>query len=243
MRLYCSVYQGCENDSCMSKKLLLVEDDVKLSNDINRQLVFEGFEVDTAFDGLIGERLVQRNQYDCLLFDVNMPGKNGYALAESVRTMKKTTPIILLTAFGEIEDKLQGFDCGADDYITKPFYFKELLARIKVALKRSEHYSVENKSIIIADLVIDLVKKEVYRNGILIKLTAREFLLLQLLAEAQGRPVSKKELIKTVWGTSFEIHTNTIEVFINLLRNKIDRNFSLKLIKTRSGFGYYLGKD
>jgi DNA-binding response OmpR family regulator len=227
----------------MNKKLLLVEDDIKLSNDIKKQLVFEGFEIDTAFDGLLGERLIQRNQYDCLLFDVNMPGKNGYDLAESVRKMKKTTPIILLTAFGEIEDKLQGFDCGADDYITKPFHFKELLARIKVALKRSEHYGIEKKSIIVADLVIDLAKKQVYRNDVPIKLTAREFLLLTILADAQGSPVSKKELIKTVWGTSFEINTNTIEVFINLLRNKIDKNFTPKLIKTRSGFGYYLGKD
>jgi len=227
----------------MNKKLLLVEDDIKLSNDIKKQLVFEGFEIDTAFDGLLGERLIQRNQYDCLLFDVNMPGKNGYDLAESVRKMKKTTPIILLTAFGEIEDKLQGFDCGADDYITKPFYFKELLARIKVALKRSEHYGNENKSIVVADMVIDLAKKQVYRNNVSIKLTAREFLLLTILAEAHGNPVSKKELIKTVWGTSLEINTNTIEVFINLLRNKIDKNFSPKLIKTRSGFGYYLAKD
>ena len=227
----------------MYKKILLVEDDVKLSNDIKRQLVFEGYEVDTAFDGVLGERLILRNKYDCLLLDINMPGKNGYDLAGSVRKMQKTTPIILLTAFGEIEDKLQGFDCGADDYVTKPFYFKELLARIKVAVKRSEHSGIENKSIVIADLVIDLEKKLVYRNGIPIKLTAREFLLLKILAEAQGNPVSKKELIKTVWGASFEFNTNTIEVFINLLRNKIDKNFLPKLIKTRSGFGYYLSKD
>ena len=227
----------------MYKKILLVEDDVKLSNDIKRQLVFEGYEVDTAFDGMLGERLIQRNKYDCLLLDINMPGKNGYDLAGSVRKMQKTTPIILLTAFGEIEDKLQGFECGADDYVTKPFYFKELLARIKVAVKRSEHSGTENTSIVIADLVIDLEKKLVYRNGTPIKLTAREFLLLKILAEAQGNPVSKKELIKTVWGASFEFNTNTIEVFINLLRNKIDKKFSPKLIKTRSGFGYYLSKD
>ncbi len=227
----------------MYKKILLVEDDVKLSNDIKRQLVFEGYEVDTAFDGVLGERLILRNKYDCLLLDINMPGKNGYDLAGSVRKMQKTTPIILLTAFGEIEDKLQGFECGADDYVTKPFYFKELLARIKVAVKRSEHSGIENKNIVIADLVIDLEKKLVYRNGTPIKLTAREFLLLKILAEAQGNPVSKKELIKTVWGASFEFNTNTIEVFINLLRNKIDKKFSPKLIKTRSGFGYYLSKD
>jgi two-component system OmpR family response regulator len=224
-------------------KILLVEDDTNLSNDLKYQLSSERFEVDTAFDGLAAERILDKNKYDCVLLDVNLPGKNGFDLAKSIREKQITSPIIMLTAFGEINDKLQGFDCGADDYITKPFFFQELLARIKVSLKRSEHSARIGNVIKIEDLEIDLVKKTVKRKDTNIKLTVREFALLSVLAEANGDAVSKKELLSTVWGSTFEANTNTIEVFINLLRNKIDKHFEPKLIKTRTGFGYYLGKD
>ena len=224
-------------------KILLVEDDVQLSDDLKHQLLAEGYEVDTSYDGLIAEKMVLRNNYDCILLDVNIPGISGYDLAKRIREQQIGTPVIMLTAFGEIEDKLQGFDNGADDYITKPFYFKELLARIKVFIKRSEQFVKENDLLVIEDLVIEPIKRQVMRNNIPIKLTVREYELLILLAEAKGVPVSKKELLSKVWGTTFEANTNTIEVFINLLRNKIDKNFGEKLIKTRTGFGYYLGKD
>lgn len=224
-------------------KILLVEDDIQLTNDLKHQLQAERFEVDSAFDGQIADKLVSRNKYDCILLDVNIPAINGYDLAKSIREKQINAPIIMLTAFGEIEDKLHGFDSGADDYITKPFYFKELLARIKVFLKRSEQLSKENDTLVIDDLVIEPRKRQVTRNDVQIKLTAREYELLMILAEAKGTPVSKKELLSKVWGTSFEANTNTIEVFINLLRNKIDKNFGEKLIKTRTGFGYYLGRD
>ena len=224
-------------------KILLIEDDASLSNDLKHQLVQEGFEVETAFDGLIAEKLIQRSKYDCILLDVNLPGKNGYELAKAIRSYGIATPIIMLTAFGEIDDKLQGFSEGADDYLTKPFFFKELLARIKVFLKRSEHFSLDSPLLVVADLVIDLAKKQVRRADVPIKLTAREFDLLKLLAEAKGNPVAKKELLAKVWGTTFETNTNTLEVFINLLRNKIDKPFEPKLIKTRIGFGYYLSAE
>lgn len=224
-------------------KILLVEDDARLSDDLKHQLVAERYEVDSAYDGLIAERMVLRNKYDCILLDVNIPGINGYDLAKSIREKQITSPIIMLTAFGEIEDKLHGFDNGADDYITKPFYFKELLARVKVFIKRSEQFTKENDIIVIEDLVIEPIKRQVTRANTSIKLTVREYELLMILAEAKGVPVSKKELLSKVWGTTFEANTNTIEVFINLLRNKIDKNFGEKLIKTRTGFGYYLGKD
>lgn len=224
-------------------RILLVEDDVQLSNDLKHQLQHEGFEVDTAFDGMIAERMAQRNKYECILLDVNIPGKNGYDFAKSIRYRQIATPIIMLTAFGEINDKLQGFEAGVDDYLTKPFFFKELLARIKVSLKRSEHYTKDEDVIVIHDLIIDIPAKQVRRGNLNIKLTAREFELLKTLAEADGDPVSKKELLHKVWGTTFEANTNTIEVFINLLRNKVDKNFDVKLIKTRVGFGYYLAKD
>lgn len=224
-------------------KILLVEDDVQLSDDLKHQFQAEQYEVDPAYDGLIAERMVLRNKYDCILLDVNIPGMNGYDLAKRIREKLISTPIIMLTAFGEIDDKLHGFENGVDDYMTKPFYFKELLARVKVFIKRSEQTVRENDVIVIEDLVIDPIKRQVMRSNVVIKLTAREYELLTILAEAKGVPVSKKELLSKVWGTTFEANTNTIEVFINLLRNKIDKNFGDKLIKTRTGFGYYLGKD
>ena len=224
-------------------RILLVEDDINLSNDLNRQLVSKNIEVDIAFDGLLAERMIQRTRYDCILADVNIPGKNGFDLVRSIRSRQIFTPVIMLTAFGEIDDKLEGFNSGADDYITKPFFFEELLARMKVILKRLENLGKNPELVIIEDLVIDLRKREVNRKDKPIKLTAREYEILVMLAEAQGEPVSKKEILNKVWGSSFGTNTNTIEVFINLLRNKIDKNFEPKLIKTRIGFGYSLGKS
>jgi DNA-binding response OmpR family regulator len=224
-------------------RILLVEDDVNLSEDLKKQLLLERYEVETAFDGLIAERLIARTAYDCILIDVNIPGKNGYELVKSIRSREISTPVIMITAFGEIDDKMQGFNSGADDYITKPFFFKELLARIKVFLRRSLHYNRDTELLHIEDLQINIPKREVSRMGNPIRLTAREFELLLILAESGGNPVSKKELISKVWGTTFQANTNTIEVFINFLRTKIDKPFDLKLIKTRIGFGYYLGKD
>ena len=222
-------------------KILLVEDDVNLSNDLKHQLLFEKFEVDTVFDGLLAERLIIRTVYDCIVLDVNIPGKNGYELTKEIRKRQITTPIIMITAYGELNDKLFGFENGADDYITKPFYFKELLARIKVFLRRSEHNFIENTSI--GDLIIDHSKKQIFRNGLLIKLTLREYDIMDILVKANGNPLSKTQLLQKVWGTNFEAHSNTIEVFISILRNKIDKNSELKLIKTRVGYGYYVSVD
>ena len=222
-------------------KILLVEDDLNLSNDIKHQLLLEKYEVDAAFDGILAERLFIRNQYDCILLDINIPGKNGYELTREIRKRQIKTPIIMITAYGELEDKLHAFEGGADDYITKPFYFKELLARINVFIKRSEHYVIKNSSV--ADLTVDHGGKQVFRNGVLIKLTPREYEIINILVEAKGNPISKAQLLQKVWGTTFEANSNTIEVFINMLRNKIDKNFEPKLIKTRIGYGYYLGVD
>lgn len=224
-------------------RILLVEDDVNLSADLKHQLILEGFEVDDAFDGLLAERLALRGNYDCILLDINIPGKNGYELSKDLRAKQIKSPIIMITAYGEIEDKLYGFEGGADDYVTKPFYFKELLARIRVFIKRSEHFSYGGASANIADLTIDHNRKQVFRKGNLIKLTAREFEILKILQEANGNPISKKDLLCKVWGINFEANSNTIEVFINMLRNKIDKNYEPKLIKTRIGYGYYLGVD
>lgn len=224
-------------------KVLLVEDDINLSNDLKRQLSSKDIETDIVYDGLIAERMIQRTRYDCILADVNIPGKNGFDLIKSIRFRQISTPVIMLTAFGEIDDKLEGFNSGADDYMTKPFIFEELLARIKVIVKRSENLSKNTELIVIEDLTIDLRRREVSRSGKQIKLTAREYQILVMLAEAQGETVSKKDILNNVWGSSYGTNTNTIEVFINLLRNKIDKNFEPKLIKTRIGFGYSLEKS
>lgn len=224
-------------------KILLVEDDVNLSNDIKRQLQLRHIDADAVYDGLIAERMIQRTRYDCILADVNIPGKNGFDLVKSIRFRQIFTPVIMLTAFGEIDDKLEGFKSGADDYLTKPFIFEELLARINVIIKRSTHLAGSKKLLIIEDLIIDMKKREVTRRGQPIKLTAREYQILIMLAEAEGEPISKKDILNKVWGSSFGTNTNTIEVFINLLRNKIDKNFEPKLIKTRIGFGYALGTN
>ncbi len=220
-------------------KVLLVEDDSNLLNDIKAQLEHHGFEVAPVFDGLLAERIILKNRFDCIVLDVNLPGKNGFDLCRTIRKEGISTPVILLTAFSDIDDKLEGFDSGADDYLTKPFLFQELYARIKALIKRGEIYR-EQKNIHISDLEIDLNKKVVLRAGMPVKLTPREFDILVMMAEARGNPVPKKEMIRQLWGTSVEINTNTIEVFINFLRTKIDKDHVIKLIHTRQGFGYYL---
>ncbi len=224
-------------------RILLVEDDLNLSDDLKHQLLMEDFEVDTAFDGLHAERLILKNNYDCILLDINIPGKNGYELAREVRSHNILSPIIMITAYGELDDKLSGFEGGADDYITKPFYFKELLARIRVFLKRSQYYAMEENNVSIGDLYIDKRRKEVSRGGHVIKLTPREYQIINILIEANGSPISKKDLIRKVWGTTFEANSNTIEVFINMLRSKVDKDHEQKLIKTRVGYGYYMAAD
>ncbi|MBL7682080.1 MAG: response regulator transcription factor [Flavipsychrobacter sp.] len=220
-------------------RVLLIEDDVNLSKELQHQLVAEQFQVDAAFDGVIAERMIQQGKYDVILADINIPGKNGYDLVKCIRYRQISTPIIMITAFGEIDDKLLGFDCGADDYITKPFYFKELLARIKAILKRSDSYA-GSEVFIFANLYIDTRKREVKRGNDVIRLTTREYEILEMLAAANGEPVSKKDILTKVWGASYGLNTNTIEVFVNLLRNKIDKGFEPKLIKTKIGYGYYI---
>jgi DNA-binding response OmpR family regulator len=221
-------------------KILVIEDDANLSSDIKEGLTAEGFEVEVVYDGLLAEKLILKNTYGCILLDLNIPGQSGYQVCKFIRSQGISTPVIMLTAFGELDDKLQGFEFGADDYITKPFFFKELLARVKVFIKRAENYKEEKSLINIDTLVIDIKKKEVYRAGNPIPLTAREFEILQMLAEANGNVVAKKDILARVWGHAFDANTNTIEVFINFLRNKIDKGHPVKLINTRIGFGYYL---
>lgn len=221
-------------------RILLAEDEPKLGQIIQEELTRQGYPTDVAYDGLVAEKLFQQHNYSLVLLDVNLPYKNGLALCKEFREIKKNIPIIMLTALGEIQDKMDAFNLGADDYIVKPFHFNELFARIKVFLKRSETGLEAGEKITVGDLEIDLLDKTVTKGSTNINLTAKEFALLALLAKSKGKIISKQEILEKVWGLSFDTGTNTIEVYISFLRNKIDKPFESKLIHTKPGFGYFL---
>ena len=221
-------------------RILLVEDEPKLSSVIQEVLDGQGYQADIAYDGLVAEKLFSEHHYSLILLDINIPYKNGLSLCKIFREQNQKIPIIMLTALGELQDKMDAFSVGADDYIVKPFHFDELLARIKVFIKRTETNSTESDIISIYDLTIDNITKTVTRAGTEIKLTPKEFSLLNLLAQNHGRVISKLEILEKVWDVSFETGTNSIEVYVSFLRNKIDKPFEEKLIFTKSGFGYYI---
>jgi DNA-binding response OmpR family regulator len=221
-------------------KLLFAEDEPKVASAVKTGLEEHGMEVTIAFDGRMAEKYFERDSFDCIILDINLPHKNGLDLCKQFRTRNKKVPIILLTALGELEDKMEGFSAGADDYLVKPFHLKELLARIHAIVKRSSGLDQPQNIIEVEDLVMDLDAKSVRRAGKLIKLTHKEFLLLEALAKAKGRVLSKADLAEKVWALDFDTGTNTVEVYINFLRNKIDKQHPEKLIHTRTGFGYYL---
>ncbi len=223
-----------------SLRILLAEDEPKLGQIIQEELTRQGYLTDVAYDGLVAEKLFHQHSYSLILLDVNLPYKNGLALCKEFREAKKSIPIIMLTALGEIQDKMDAFNLGADDYIVKPFHFNELFARIKVFLKRSEPNSEVTEKLNIGDLEIDLLNKTITRGSTNINLTAKEFALLALLAKSKGKVISKTEILEKVWGLSFDTGTNTIEVYISFLRNKIDKPFETKLIHTKPGFGYFV---
>jgi len=221
-------------------KILLAEDEPKLSQVIQEELTRRGYPTDVAYDGQVAEKLFRQNQYSLVLLDINLPYKNGLALCKEFRAVNKTVPIIMLTALGEIQDKIEAFNLGADDYIIKPFHFDELYARIKVSLKRNTSPEPAVSSIDIEDLNINFTTKTVTREGKEIPLTAKEFALLVLLAQNRGKVISKQEILEKVWDLTFDTGTNTIEVHISFLRNKVDKPFEEKLIQTKPGFGYFI---
>jgi two-component system copper resistance phosphate regulon response regulator CusR len=222
-----------------SYRILLVEDETKLGQVIADELTRHGYPADLAVDGLEASRMFAENTYSLVLLDINLPFKNGFVLCREFREQNKKIPIIMLSSAGEIHDKVEAFNIGADDYIVKPFHFVELFARVKVFLKRSE-VPAETDKIVISDMTIDFMNKTVVRGGVNINLTAKEFTLLVLLARNKDRVISKQEILEKVWDLSFDTGTNTIEVYISFLRNKIDKPFEEKLIHTKPGFGYYI---
>ncbi|MGN6616724.1 MAG: response regulator transcription factor [Ilyomonas sp.] len=221
-------------------RILLAEDEPKLSQVIQDELTRLSYQTDVAYDGQVAEKLFKQHPYSLVLLDIQLPYKNGLALCREFREINPKVPIIMLTALGELQDKIDAFNLGADDYIVKPFHFDELFARIKVFLKRADSGSDTGEKVVVGDMEIDMENKTVNRGGKLINLTAKEFALLVLLSRNKGKVISKQEILEKVWDLSFDTGTNTIEVYISFLRNKIDKPFEAKLIHTKPGFGYYV---
>jgi DNA-binding response OmpR family regulator len=225
-------------------KILIAEDQRKLSDVLCEEFKKQGYDIVVASDGKVAEEVFAQHKFSIVLLDINLPYKNGYELCRIFRLIDNKVPIIMLTALGELDDKMEAFNVGADDYIVKPFHMQELLARVQVFLKRRGSNAItENEKFIDGDIEIDFDNKSVHRNGQEISLTSREFSLFEVLVRNKGRVVSKAQLSEQVWGINFDTGTNTIEVFISFLRNKIDKPFSSKLIHTKPGFGYFYGEQ
>jgi two-component system, OmpR family, copper resistance phosphate regulon response regulator CusR len=218
--------------------ILLVEDEPKTLQYIKKGLEENAYHVDTAEDGRTGKHLALRNQYNLIITDVIMPGLDGRALCFELREAKIQTPILMLTALGTTSEIVAGLDSGADDYLSKPFEFNELLARIRSLTKRQR--IAEEKQLAIADLSMDVDRKTVRRAGKQIDLTAKEFALLEYFLRHQEKVIPRSELAKNVWNLDFDTGTNMVEVYVNYLRKKIDRDFEKKLIHTQFGMGYVL---
>jgi len=223
-------------------KILLVEDDPKISAFIKIGLESNDCLVDNAYDSIIGEKLALTRKYDVIILDVVIPGISGFDLCKKIRNNKNMTPVIMLTSLDSVEDKLTGFDCGADDYLVKPFSFQELFARIKALIRRHKEALII-PVLKVLDLELDSVTKRVKRNEKDIALTATEYKILELLMNNRDKVFNRIQIAENIWGYSFNSGTNVIDVHINSLRKKIDRDFDHKLIHTKKGFGYVLSAE
>ena len=220
-------------------KILIVEDEKQMADFISLELKHEGYDVDICYDGEQGYEKAIKTNYDIILLDIMLPKINGMEVCRRLRT-KKDTPIIMLTAKGDITDKVNGLDIGADDYLTKPFEIEELLARIRVILRRKSQTENQSKIIQVADLRLDLEKKQVSRNNKNIELTKKEYELLEYLMKNNGIVISREKIIEAVWNYDFVGDTKIVDVFIRYLRSKIDDGYDKKLINTVRGFGYVI---
>lgn len=220
-------------------KVLLVEDEPKVSAFIRKGLSEENMEVEVAYDGRFGRQLALANDYDLIILDVILPHLSGLEVLQAIRQHDQQVPVLLLTALGTTSDKLFGFNAGADDYLVKPFDFSELVARVR-ALTRRQGKALKGATLRLADLELNTAAKTVNRGGQPIKLTAREFSLLELLLRNQGRVLSRAEIAEHSWEDSFDAGSNVIDVYVNYLRNKVDKGFTSKLIHTVVGMGYVM---
>lgn len=222
-------------------KILIVEDDQRVAELIKRGLEEQDFSVTVAYDGLSGKKLSLQDNFDLIITDIILPKMDGIDLCRQIRQTRPGIPIIMLTALGTTDDKVEGFDAGADDYLVKPFEMRELLVRIRALLKRNQRTTGGSGSVLrYSDLEMNLHTKIVKREGQEISLTRKEFRLLEYLMQNPDRVLSRVEIADKVWETHFDTGTNFIDVYINYLRKKIDRNFDKKLIHTKSGMGFIL---
>lgn len=221
-------------------KILLIEDEPKTALSIKSGLEENHYEVDLAYNGQTGLQLALSNSYQLIISDIILPYINGIELCLKLRENNIQTPVLMLTALGTTDDKVTGFDSGADDYLVKPFEFKELLARIRALTKRNIGIISISNTLKFADLELNFDSKMVIRGGKEIALTAREFALMEYFMRNKEKVVSKTDIAEKVWDIKFDTGTNVIEVYVNYLRNKIDKDFPKKLIHTVHGMGYVL---
>lgn len=222
-------------------KILIVEDEPKVASFIKKGLEESNYEAEIAYDGLSAYKLALQYHYDLFILDLIIPGISGLDLCKKLKLQGPDIPILMLTALGTTDDKLIGFDAGADDYMIKPFEFRELLARIKVLLKTAHKVSDQSNKLIFGDLELDLNRKTVKRGSAQMELTAKEFSLIEFFMRNSGRVLSRNDIAEKVWDVSFDSGTNVVDVYVNFLRKKIDKGFEKKLIHTKVGFGYIFG--
>ena len=222
-------------------RLLVVEDEKKLNNLITKKLEKEYYGVDSCFDGEEAVRYVEGTEYDAIILDIMLPKLDGFEVIKRIRAKKNKVPILLLTARDNIDDKVKGLDYGADDYLVKPFIFEELMARIRVLLRRNSGNA--DNIITIANLKVDLDAKTVFRDDLLIKLSGREYSILEYLIRNKGKILSRERIEDHIWNYDYEGGTNVIDVYIRYLRKKIDDSYTPKLIHTIRGLGYVLRVD
>lgn len=227
-------------EALSTRTILVLEDDPRLSRSLCEQLEVAGFSALPVFDGTMAQRAIRNAIFELVVLDLSLPGVDGFKLLEEIRRKDRNTPVIVLTAFGDLDSKLNAFKLGADDYLVKPVHFQELLAKVQVFLKRAESNPLAVEHIQVADLAIDLAGKKVSRGGQAIELTPKEFNLLACLARNRGRVLSKDDLAAQVWDNAYGVSSNTIEVYISFLRSKVDKGHGQPLIHTKHGFGYTL---
>lgn len=220
--------------------ILIVEDEKRVADLLTAGLEESGYRTLVAYDGAMGLRLFQSNEINMVISDIVLPKLDGFEMCREIRKLNSDIPILMLTALGSTDDKLDGFDSGADDYMVKPFDFRELKARIKVLMKRVVHNEDRREHLSYADISIDLNKHHVSRAGNDIRLTPKEFNLLVFMVENAEKVISRIDIAEKVWNTHFDTGTNFIDVYINYLRKKIDKDFDVKLIHTKPGIGFIL---
>jgi two-component system copper resistance phosphate regulon response regulator CusR len=224
-------------------KILLIEDEPKTVQSLKQGLEENNYDVSIAYDGHMGKQLALAHTYQLIVSDIIIPGINGLDLCRELRSTGIQTPILMLTALSTTDDKLNGFEAGADDYLPKPFDFKEFLARVKALIKRSNQTILDAQVLKFADLEMDLNSSLVSRAGQMIHLTSKEFQLLEYFLRNQEKVISKAEIAENIWEVEDENSSNLIEVYVNYLRKKVDKGFSSKLIHTQFGMGYILRQE